>query len=379
MGQEKILLLSEKLVRSASMTTSSTRFERRAAMAEATDSEAPTVQFVVCISLRGPIKPGDYKVGGKKINVSYPSQVALGLSGPIHLPVGLSTLFIVSWLDVSKKTSELLESKSYERHLPIHDSLALISKLLMAFKLVRIGHADGMRIRTVGISDTLFYYSLIDGRKTGDLNVGLRLDTQLHPWAATGPDPWDRNGTTELALPHVDADTFPIARRFVRCFELLEHGFYKETVIIAHAILDDTVQAVVRDQLGTKGLSDKKSQDALLRAIKEERLTIYLGSLLKALTGISIEDIWSEAPQAVGWLNTTRNRIAHAGSSDSRSDACKAIFVATKVIAALRSRGLLQCDFPTGMLRAARITAAWTQHPEKWVPTNSAVETDPFD
>jgi hypothetical protein len=209
--------------------------------------------------------------------------------------------------------------------------------------------------------------------------MGLSLDPRVHPWAATGPDPWDRSGTTELALPHVDADTYPIARRFVRCFELLEHGFYKETVIVAHAILDDTVQSVVRDQLRSKGLEDKKSQDSLLRAIKEERLSIYMGPLMKTLTGISLAEIWHDAPQAVGWLNTVRNKIAHTGSGDSRDNACKAIFVATKALAALRSKGLLQCDFPDGMLRAARITAAWTRHPEAWVPTGDGIETDLFD
>jgi hypothetical protein len=126
-------------------------------MADVTGSKSSTIQFVVCLSLRGPIKPGVYKVDDATIDVSYPAQVTLGLPGPIHLPVGASTLFVVSWDDIETKTTKLLQGKSYERHLPIHDVLALISRLLMAFKLVRIGHADGMRIRTVGISDTLFF------------------------------------------------------------------------------------------------------------------------------------------------------------------------------------------------------------------------------
>lgn len=348
-------------------------------MTDSTNGKPLTIHFVVCLSLRGPIKPGDYRVENATINVSYPDQFALGLPGPIYLPAGASTLFIVSWEDDKRRTAELLKSKSHERHLPIHQVLTLISKLLMAFKLVRIGHADGMRIRTVGISDTLFFYSLVDGRPTGNLNIGLRLDPKLHPWAATGWDPWDRSGTTEIALPHVDADTYPIARRFVRCFELLEHGFYKETVIVAHAILDDTVQSVVRDQLRLKGIEDKRSQDSLLRAIKEQRLSIYLGPLLKTVAGITLAELWPDAPQAIKWLNSVRNDIAHAGSGDSRENACKAIFVATKAIAALRSRGLLVCEFPAGMLRSARLTAAWTLNPEAWVPIGDAIETDPFD
>lgn len=353
--------------------------QERKAMADAADTETTIVQFAICLSIRGPIRPGEYKVDKAKIEVSYPTQIALGLPGPVYLPVGCSTLFTVSWQDKDNSTSKMLESKSQERHLPIHDALALISKLMMAFKLVRVGHADGSRIRTVGISDTLFYYSMINGRPTGDLNMGLSLDPHLHPWAVRAPDPWDRSGTTDLALPHIDTDSFPIARRFIRCFELLQHGFYKESVIISHAILDDTAQNVVRAQLSSKQIKESKSQEALLRAIKEERLSIYLGPLLKILSGTSIEEIWPESSQAIKWLNTTRNKIAHAGIGDSRDNACTAIFVSTKAIAALHRRGLVQCEFPVGMLRAARIAAAWTKQPEPWVPIGPAIETDLFD
>ena len=156
-------------------------------MGVAEPSSSPAkIDFVVCLSLQGPIIPGNYKVKYATINVSYPNQVGTGLPSPIKLPKGVSTLFIVSWLDAKGRTRKALKSKSFDRHLPIYVALNLISRLLMAFKLVRIGHADGMRIRTVGISDTLFYWSLIDGVPTGDLNLGMRLDQREYPWTAGG-------------------------------------------------------------------------------------------------------------------------------------------------------------------------------------------------
>ncbi len=348
-------------------------------MEEKTESNAKLVRFVVGVSIRGPIEPGEYKVGDATIFVSYPTEVSLGFPGPVFLPVGCSTVFDVVWSDAGGKAALLLDKPTYHQHLIIHDVLALVSQLMMSFKLVRVGHADGMKVRTVGVSDTLFYLSFVDEESAGTLNVGMTLDKRLHPWVAHGESPWDRSGTTELARPQVNAKSYPVARRFVRCFELLEHGFFKETVIVAHAILDDTIQNIVRERLVSKGLMDKKSQDSLLRAIKEDRLSVYLGPLLKVLCGKTIEEMWPAADVALKWLNTSRNRVAHAGLGDVRDDACKAIFVATKVISVLNSFGIATCKFPAGMLRTARITAAWTNQPEAWVPSGEAIELDPFD
>src|SRR5262249_22989756 len=202
----------------------------------------------------------------------------------------------------------------------------LINKLFIAFKMVRVGHADGMRLRTVGISDTLFYWSMIDETPTGDLNIGMRLDRRDYSWSADQRDSIDPHETTKLALPHVNSDSYPIARRYVRCFELLEHGFYKETVIVAHAILDDLVQEVIDTQLQSRGLDNEQSRELLIRAVKEYRLKIYLGPLLKVLAGNSINEIWPEAETAIAWLNSSRNKIAHGGSSDDRNTATKSTF-----------------------------------------------------
>jgi len=212
------------------------------------------IRFAIGVALQGPILPGEYAVDGATVAVSYPDTIDVGLPTPLNLPKGVSTLFIVSWLDKNGRTKGFLESKSFERHVPIYSALDLISKLLMAFKLVRIGHADGSRIRTVGISDTLFYTSFINDVPTGDLNIGMRLDKRDYPWRAGGEQWFDRSGTTALAVPHVNAGTYPVARRYVRCFELLEHGFYTEAIIVSHAILDDLVTDVIHALLELKGL-----------------------------------------------------------------------------------------------------------------------------
>jgi hypothetical protein len=127
------------------------------------------------MGIRGPIAEGDYNVGDAKISVSYPQQIKLGfLPGPIDLPKSLSTVFTISWQDKNGITAGRLRSKSFERHLPIYDAIDRINEILLAFKLVRIGHADGRGLRTVGIGDTLFYFSSINDQFTGDLNMGIK-------------------------------------------------------------------------------------------------------------------------------------------------------------------------------------------------------------
>jgi hypothetical protein len=91
--------------------------------------------------------------------VSYPPAVDFGLPTPIELPKGLSTVFEVTWADKGGATPKKRCSASAERHHPIYYALEKINELLLAYKLIRVGHLDGMGIRTVGIGDTLFYFS----------------------------------------------------------------------------------------------------------------------------------------------------------------------------------------------------------------------------
>jgi hypothetical protein len=239
--------------------------------------------------------------------------------------------------------------------------------LLTGFKLVKVGHADGFHVRTIGVSDTLMYTSFVDGRQL-EVNAAILFNYVDNTSEAT-----------KLARPHIASDTYTIARRYVRCFELIEIGFYKEAIIVSHSILDDIVQEVIDKLLEQKGLSTDQARNTLVRAIKEGRLSIYLGPLLKVIGGVSIEEIWDHAPQAIGWLNTARNKIAHKGSKGDRDSACKAVFVSMKAVAALDTRNFIDAKFPPGMRRHSRLMAAWTPNRPIWVPEPNNVETDEFE
>lgn len=102
------------------------------------------ITFCIGIGIRGPIAEGDYDVGDAKVHVSYPQQVSFGIhQSPIDLPKSLSTVFTVSWNDRNGRTARQLSSKSFERHLAIYEAIDKINEILLAFKLVRVGHAEG--------------------------------------------------------------------------------------------------------------------------------------------------------------------------------------------------------------------------------------------
>lgn len=339
------------------------------------------ITFYVGMGIRGPIAEGDYNVGNAKIGVSYPQQINFGLlPGPIDLPKSLSTVFTVSWQDKNGRTAARLRSKSFERNLPIYDAIDKINEILLAFKLVRIGHADGGGLRTVGLGDTLFYFSSINDQFTGDLNMGMKIYGRYYPWAyPEGIDQDDPFGTTQLARPHIASNTHKVARRYVRCYELLEHGFYTEAFIVAFSVLDDLVQQMLDQLLTDKGVVSKRKRKERLRGIKENRLGIYLGPLLKELTGKDISTMWPDSEKALIWLNETRNRLAHSGEKADYATAAQGIFACVKTLIVLSQNQLMEADFTVEFFRHSKITAAWTENVPDWVPSDSLAESFDFN
>ena len=217
----------------------------------------------------------------------------------------------------------------------------------------------------------------MDGVATGDLNVGLKnyLGNSAWPSATTSTDP---HGTTQLALPNIGTGTFPVARRYVRCYELLEHGFYSEAYIVAFSVLDDFVQQMLHNLLQSKGLKAKAERDELLRGIKENRLKLYLGPVLKLAIGRDIESIWPSAPKVLEWLNSTRNRIAHSAEAVDHATAAKGIFACLKFLVALRDSEIVSVEIPVELFRHAKITASWTIDAPTWIPKGEIAESMDF-
>lgn len=333
------------------------------------------ITFFLGIAIRGPIPTGHYQVRDKRLQVLYPPAVNLGFA-QFEMPKSLSTLFIVSWEDASGRTTEQLKSKSFEKHLPIYQALDAISELLLAYKLVRIGHSDGIGIRTIGSGDRLFSWSEVDGQPTGDLNIGLKRYSDNSAWAESSTV--DPHETTPLAMPHIGADSLPLARRYVRCYELLEHGFYSEAFLVAFSVLDDFIQETLHQLLLSKGLKSRDESEQLLRGIKDNRLKIYLGPVLKLACGLDLQAMWPGSGKAIEWLNKTRNDIAHSATQVEHATAAKGIFACLRILVAFKVNGIGNVDLNVELFRHAKITAAWTLDKPAWVPSGEASESMDF-
>jgi hypothetical protein len=186
-------------------------------------------------------------------------------------------------------------------------------------------------------------------------------------------------GTTELALPHIATSTYPVARRYVRCYELIEHGFYSEAFIVAFSILDDLIQDMLHRLLLKKGMSGKDEREMLIGGIKENRLRIYLGPLLKMLSEQDIEMLWPKGNKALDWVNKTRNKIAHDGLIADVATAAKGVFVCIKILHVLHDRGLLEAEFSVDMFRHAKLLASWTEDAPAWISPTEVAEEKHFD
>ena len=149
---------------------------------QVSSSPTKTIGYHIVVSLLGPIISGQYSVGDCVIDVSYPEFLIIPPRGPVPLPSGMSTMFKVSWGDKSGEDLRKLESKTSVRLEPFYFALAQINELLIAFKLVRIGHINGLEVRMVGEADCLFYAAFVDGVQTGGVNTKLRTHLGSNRW-----------------------------------------------------------------------------------------------------------------------------------------------------------------------------------------------------
>jgi len=102
----------------------------------------------------------------------------------------------------------------------------------------------------------------------------------------------------------------PITRRVMSSVDLISLGFYTESFVNLFSLLDDLTQEVIKSGMAQKGLSEE-DQKSMLRAIKEERLKIYLCNLAKLCGWKSLEEENKGFYKKLVKVNTIRNKIMH--------------------------------------------------------------------
>jgi hypothetical protein len=129
--------------------------------------------------------------------------------------------------------------------------------------------------------------------------------------------------------------------------DLINLGFYTESFINLFSLVDDLTQETIKAGLTSRGLAIKE-QTQLLRAIKEERLKLYLCNLSKLCGWNSLEEENDALFQRVLKVNTLRNNIMHGSRRLQRSETIEASNSLLSLIDWLRTNpfGFLIPDFP---------------------------------
>lgn len=334
-----------------------------------------TVKYVIGLGIRAPIKSGLYRVDTKEIIVSYPKCINFGIE--LELPKSLSTQFEVTWDDPDSYVR--LKTNTHERFLPIYEAMAAINKLLLAFKLSRIGNSEGSGVRSVGSSDQLYSYALVDNSPQ-DLTLGLMIQQQDYPHLMPNAQhPEDNSGTTDIAKRYIDNDEPVIAKRIVRSFELIELGLFSESFLVSFSVLDDVTQMMLQELHHSVYNSTVQEQERYTSDIRNNRLERYLNSCLEELHGKKMQDLWEHFNTALTWFNRLRNQIAHNGALITHSEAKVGLYVALKIIITLDQEQLLRSGVNAEMYREAKMQASWSETPPSWVPSGQAASSTDFN
>ena len=128
----------------------------------------------------------------------------------------------------------------------------------------------------------------------------------------------------------------PITRRVMSSLDLINLGFHTESFVNMFSLVDDLTQEVIKAGMTQRGLSSDE-QSALLRAIKEERLKVYLCNLAKLCGWTSLEEAKKELYESVIKVNTVRNKIMHGSRRLTPAEAVDGFGVLLSLIDWLRT------------------------------------------
>lgn len=172
--------------------------------------------------------------------------------------------------------------------------------------------------RQIGIVDVKAFFVLCEDKQlVGWLNPAFKM----HRDAAAM-----MSGFLSNMIVSNGPSTNPVSSiscRVMSSLDLINLGFYTESFVNIFSLVDDLTQETVKSGLIKKGLDETQQKD-LLRAIKEERLKIYLCNLAKLCDWQSLEEADKELFNKVMKVNALRNKIMHGSRRLTRNESIDA-------------------------------------------------------
>jgi hypothetical protein len=203
-----------------------------------------------------------------------------------------------------------------------HVTPSLIEKLNYFLNLVRYSgrSIDNIQnIRNVGLLDLPYYSIVFEG------------ETIFSRGNLSRPGDRAKAPNIDKLEPNIPKEWSLISKSQ----DLVNHGFASEGFLVAFALLDHQVQQFIETKMDSISTVEREE---ILRGIERKRMTIYLGSLCKLLTGESILDDDSMSKK-LSWVNKKRNNIMHNGESCNSTEAEKGLNIILEFLQYLQSKG----------------------------------------
>jgi hypothetical protein len=173
-----------------------------------------------------------------------------------------------------------------------------------------------IHLRNIGIDDILRSHLIIDGKL---VNSSHKVSYQKDDLEKSF-----KIGKIEENIPYS-------WNALNKAVDLLELGFYNESLIVGFNLLDFCVQETLKQNMQNLEPEEKK---LILRKIENQRLETYLGVFLKLITGrnvfnenLTIKDLRE--------LNKFRNNIIHAGKNSTYHESAKYLQTIYKIVKSL--------------------------------------------
>jgi hypothetical protein len=315
------------------------------------------VRYQIWLGLKLEIPPGQYPLDGFTIEISYPS--CLPSPAVLKAQNGNIILFDVAFNHRKSPGEEDPRVNGSLNGRLRDEAYDIVGKFLTSIKLVAAGTAWAKNARQIGETDVLWGNLFVDGAL--EQNIG-----SLKSVVVAKRDPFFE--VYRVKSEEYRCSRFALAIRLTRCIELIESSFHTEAFLAAFAVLDDTVQDVIRVLMKRDGTDDEEIKK-FLRGIHSSRLRVMLGKTLKEIANFRLEVTWPGAFDALAWLNTTRN-----DRSASRSEASAALYVVERILAALIDSSSLDAEIPANFKRDIHYACAVATPRQPWFPDRFEVQ-----
>ncbi len=206
----------------------------------------------------------------------------------------------------------------------------VLDLLNLLIDIITVSHPGGEEneypyMRHVGLRDLVDINILAGTGHATFFATGSATNT--HRFASAAPAM-----VTSIDYPLASPDDLPIAKTHLhRAIELLDSGYATEAALVAFAFMDHEVQRSLDLLMMDKGLA-QKTCDGLRRSIKDDRLKTFLNTLLKLLTGTSLEEGAPELLKRLEAANTLRNNSMHQAKPIPYEKAQKTIVTVVRIL-----------------------------------------------